>query len=65
MRETLTARILEDGGLEDRVTEAIEATKLPSSATLAKGIKASFKEKADREWRDHIEAVAKKRTLKI
>jgi hypothetical protein len=36
-----------------------------SRAALAKGIKASFKQQADREWRDHIEAEAKKRILKI
>jgi hypothetical protein len=36
-----------------------------SRAALAKGIKASLNQKLDREWRDHIEIEAKKRTLKI
>jgi hypothetical protein len=65
VRETLTARILQEADLEGQVAEAIEKIKTPVGATLAKGIKASFKEKADREWRDHIEVEAKKRTLKI
>jgi hypothetical protein len=32
----------------------------PSAAALVKGIKQLFKQEPDREWRDHIEAIAKK-----
>ena len=38
---------------------------MPTPPALAKGIEPSFKEQLDREWRDHIAAEAKKRTLKI
>ncbi len=65
VRAILTERIQREAGLEQQVKAAIAKIKKPSAAALAKGIKQSFKEKADREWRDHIEAEAKKRTLKI
>jgi hypothetical protein len=65
VRATLTERILRQAGLDRQVTDTIKTIKKPSAATLAKGIKASFKQQADREWRDHIEAEAKRRTLKI
>src|SRR5438105_4018452 len=45
--------------------DAIAKIRNPTAAALAKGIKASFKQKADREWRHHIEAEAKKRISKI
>ena len=65
VRDTLTERILREAGLERQVTDAVAKIEKPSAATLAKGIKQSFKQQADREWRDHIETEAKKRTLKI
>jgi hypothetical protein len=36
-----------------------------SRAALTEGIKTSFKQKPDREWRDHIEDMARSKTLKI
>ena len=65
VRETLTERILREAGLEQQVKAAIEKIGKPTDAALAKGIKASFRQKADREWRDHIEAEVKKRTAKV
>jgi hypothetical protein len=65
VRETLTERILREAGLDDQVEDTIAKAKTPTAAALAKGIKMSFKQKSDREWGDHIEAEAKKRTLKI
>jgi hypothetical protein len=65
VRATLTERILREAGLERQVKTAIKKIEKPAAATLTEGIKVSFKQKADREWRDHIEAEAKKRTLKI
>ncbi len=62
---TLTERILREADLDGQVEAAIKKIEKPTAADLAKGIKASFEQKADREWRDHIEAEAKKRTLKI
>jgi hypothetical protein len=35
------------------------------AATLAKGIRQSFKQRGDRAWRDHVEAEATRRILKI
>jgi hypothetical protein len=64
VRKTLTERILEEADLDKQVEDAVAKIKTPSVAALAKGIKASFKQQADREWRDHIEAEAKKRTTK-
>jgi hypothetical protein len=58
VRTNIRARILREAGFEDQVASAIAAIKKPSAATLAKGIKALFKQEADREWRDHIKAIA-------
>lgn len=65
VRATLIERILREAGLDRQVKAAIKAIKTPSPATLAKGIRASFRQQDDHEWRDHIEAEATKRTLKI
>jgi hypothetical protein len=65
VRKTLIERILQEADLDGQVEDAIAKIEKPSAATLTKGIKASFKQKADREWRDHIETEAKRRTLKI
>ncbi len=65
VRTTLTERILREANLDQRVKDAIAKIQKPSAAALAKGIRQSFKEKAEREWRAHIESEAKARTLKI
>jgi hypothetical protein len=65
VRTTLTERILREAGLDQQVKDAIAKVKKPSGQVLAKGIRQSFKEQAEREWRAHIEAEAKARTLKI
>jgi hypothetical protein len=65
VRDTLTERILREANLDGQVKAAVKKIKTPSAAALAKGIKQSFKQKDDSEWRDHIENEAKKRTLKI
>jgi hypothetical protein len=62
VRAAVTERILREAGFEDQVADAIAAIKTPSAAALTKGIKQMFKSKPDREWRDHIEAIAKKQT---
>jgi hypothetical protein len=59
VRAAVTERILREAGLEDQVAAAIETR---DGDTLAKGIEDLFEQEPDREWRDHIEAVAKKCT---
>jgi hypothetical protein len=65
VRDSISARILREAGLEDQVSAAIAAIRKPSAAVLAKGIKQLFKQKADREWRDHIETIAAERTRRV
>ena len=65
VRATLTERILREAGLDRRVAVAIRKIKKPTAAALAKGIRQSFKQQLDREWRDHIKAEARKRTASI
>jgi hypothetical protein len=62
VREAITERILREADLEDQVTAAIAAIEKPTAKVLAEGIEKMFKSKLDREWRDHIEATAKKLT---
>jgi hypothetical protein len=60
VRAAVTERLLREGGLERRVAKAIAKVKMPSAAALVKGIEKLFKREPDLEWRDHIEAIAKK-----
>jgi hypothetical protein len=60
VREAVTERILREAGLDRQVADAIGKIKKPTATALAKGIRQSFKEQLDREWRDHIEAEAVK-----
>ena len=62
VRAALTERILREAGFERQVADTIAKIKTPKATTLAKDIKQMFKREADREWRDHIEAVAKAKT---
>ena len=62
VRATLTERILREADLDGQVEAAIKKIGKPSAATLAKGIRQSFQKEPKREWRDHIEAVAKAKT---
>ena len=56
--EAITERILREAGCEEQVTTALKAIKRPSGEKLAKGIKELFAREPEREWRNHIEAVA-------
>ena len=62
VRAAHTERILREAGFERQVTDTIAAIKTPKGATLAKDIRGLFKREPEREWRDHIEAVAKAKT---
>jgi hypothetical protein len=62
VRASITERILREAGLEGQVAEALDAINRPSGAILVEGIKSMFESKPDREWRDHVEAVATERS---
>ena len=62
VRATITERILREAGLENQVASAIATIEKPDGVALAEGISDLFKQEPDREWRDHIEAEAEKRT---
>jgi hypothetical protein len=64
IRAAVTERILREAKVDDQVKAAVDAIKTPSATTLAKGIKQLFKNKPERDWRSHIEAVATERTKK-
>ncbi len=58
VRADLTERILREADLDGRVVTTIAAIKLPKTTTLVKDIKRLFNREPERQWRDHIEAVA-------
>jgi hypothetical protein len=60
VRAAITERILREAGLDDQVAAAIAAIKKPIATTLEQGTRRLFKRESDREWRDHIETVARK-----
>jgi hypothetical protein len=62
VRAAVTERILREAGFDDQVAATLAAIETPDGDTLAKGIEDLFKQDPDCEWRDHIEAEAKKRT---
>jgi hypothetical protein len=59
VRVVVTERILREAGFEEQVAAAIAAIEKPTAATLAADIEESFEQEPEREWREHIEAVAK------
>jgi hypothetical protein len=58
LRTDITERILREARIDDQVAEAIAAIEKPTAAALAEGTRQLFEREPDREWRDHIEAVA-------
>jgi Topoisomerase 6 subunit A/Spo11, Toprim domain len=61
VRADITERILRDAGLDNQVATAVAAIEKPSPEVLAEGIRQLFQQEPDREWRDHIEAIARER----
>jgi hypothetical protein len=61
LRAAITERILREAGLENQLAAAIAAIEKPNSAVLAEGVGCLFQQEPEREWRDHIEAVARER----
>ena len=60
VRAAITERILREAGLDDQVAAAMAALEKPDAASLEQGIQRLFTREPDRQWRDHIEAVAQK-----
>jgi hypothetical protein len=60
IRTAITERILREAALDDQVAATIAAIEKPDAATLEQGIRRLFKREPNREWRDHIEVVARK-----
>ena len=65
VRAAHTERILREAGLDGQVAATIAAIKQPNAGTLARDTKKLFKQDLSREWRDHIEAVAKFLTKQV
>jgi hypothetical protein len=65
VRAAITERILREAGIESQVATAIAAIEKPSPAVLAEGIRQLFRQEPDREWRDHIEAIARERVGEV
>jgi hypothetical protein len=59
IRASITERILREAGLEHQVADAIATIEKPTAAVLTEGIEQLFKQESEREWRDHIEKVAR------
>lgn len=58
VRAAITERILREAGLEAQVANAIAVIQKPDPIVLEIGIRDLFRREPDREWRDHVEAVA-------
>jgi hypothetical protein len=61
VRAAITGRILREAGFENQVATAIAAIEKPNPAVLAEGIRCLFQQESEREWRDHVEAIARER----
>jgi hypothetical protein len=58
VRAAVTERILREANFEGQVAATLSPIKRPTATVLERGIKRMFKQKPDREWRDHIETMA-------
>jgi hypothetical protein len=58
VRAAIQERILREAGFENQVAETLAAIERPSDAKLTEGIEDLFARDPEREWRDHVEAVA-------
>jgi hypothetical protein len=62
VRAAITERILREAGFENQVVATIAAIDRPTPAILMDGIQDLFRREPDRQWRDHIEAIARELT---
>jgi hypothetical protein len=58
VRAQVTERILREANVDAQVDAALARIRLPLSTTLVAGIEKLFSREPDRQWRDHVEAVA-------
>jgi|SoimicmetaTmtLMB_FD_contig_31_17151015_length_613_multi_3_in_0_out_0_2 hypothetical protein len=49
---------MREAKIDEQVAAAVAAIKLPDGVRLTRDTAKLFKRQPDREWRDHIEAVA-------
>ena len=64
VRDTMIERILRAAELDRQVAAAVRSIKTPTAVALTKGIRTSFEQQLDREWRAHIETEAARLTFK-
>jgi hypothetical protein len=57
LRAEITASILSEVGLDDRVAAAMAALSLPDGDDLRRGVAEMFEDNPETDWRAHIEAV--------
>lgn len=60
LRKLITERILREAGLDRQLAETLDRIARPTSGDLVSGIKALYDDDAEREWRDHLDAVVEK-----
>jgi hypothetical protein len=65
VRDIVTARILAEAKLEAQVGRALKQINRPTSAELAKGIRAAFAARPENEWRTHLDIIVKKRSRNV
>ena len=56
-RAEITARILSEAGLDERVAAALAALSLPDGDDFRRGVAEMFEDNPETDWRAHIEAV--------
>jgi hypothetical protein len=62
VRAEITERVLREARIDDQVAATVAAIEVPDGAVLAGEIAQLFESEPDAEWRNHIEAVARKQT---
>jgi hypothetical protein len=58
VRDAIVGRILREADVDAQVAAALANIEKPDTSALEDGIKQLFEREPDRQWRDHIEAVA-------
>jgi hypothetical protein len=58
LRVAITDRVLREAGIDDQIAAGIAAIEMPGPDAIEGGIRALFQAEPQREWRDHVEAIA-------
>jgi hypothetical protein len=64
VRAAITQRILREAGFENQVAAAIAAIEWPDLASLQDGIRDLFRREPERQWREHVDAIARDLTTR-